>query len=173
MSVHDLRRAIEPLKARAHDRELARRRGQVEPNPELLARLESAVSAAQSIENTLAELAAELSGLLPFRRLGYGGWMVGVSGSTFVVRPGRRPRLSFTHFEVLVTVREDGQGLDFACHRCVLDHDLDVLRFTQPLAAGESALSEWLEAACLEFAEAVLSARADQSWRPHRATRTP
>lgn len=171
MSVHDLRRAIEPMKARALDRALARRRGPIAPDPELLARLESAVSAAQAIENTLAELAQELTGLFPFRRLGYGGWVAGISGSTLVPRPGWRPRLSFTHIEVLVTIREDGQALEFACHRSVLDHDLDVLRLSQPIAGGQAALSEWLEAACLEFAEALLSARTDESWRPLRAAR--
>lgn len=171
MSVHDLRRAIEPLKARARDRALARRRGPVAPDPELLARLESAVAAAQAIEETLGELAQELTGLCPFRRLGYGGWVVGVSGSTLVPRPGWRPRLSFTHIEVLVTIREDGHALEFACHRSVLDHDLDVLRHTQPLAGGEAALAEWLETACLEFAEALLAARTDEDWRPRRETR--
>jgi len=172
MSVHDLRRAIEPLKARARDRALARRRGPIAPDPELLSRLESAVAAARAIEDTLSELAGELPGLLPFRRLGHGGWVVGVCGSELVPRAGRRPRQAFTRFEVLVSLTGRGAALEFVCHRSVLDHDLDLLRHSQPLAGTQLQLAEWIEGACLEFAEALLSARADEAWRPPRATRT-
>lgn len=169
MSVHDLRRALEPLRARARDRALARRRTALVAQPALLARLESAVDAAQSVEDTLGALAQELTGLLPLRRLGHGGWVVGIAGNEYVPRAGGTPRLSFTHFEVLVTVREDGGALEFACHRTVHDHDLDVLRYAEPLEGDHSGLAEWLESACLDFAEALLSARADESWRPRRA----
>jgi hypothetical protein len=171
MSVHDLRRAIEPLKARARDRALASRR-QNQPDPLLLARLESAVAAARSIETTLGELADQLGGLFPYRRLGQGGWVVGVSGIKLRPRPGWRPRLAFTRCEVVVSLSEDGRALEFVCHRSVLDHDLDVLRHSQPLADSEATMEAWLETASLEFAEALLCAREDQSWRPHRATRT-
>lgn len=171
MSVHDLRRAIEPLKARARDRALASRH-QNQPDPLLLARLESAVAAARSIEMTLGELADQLGGLFPYRRLGQGGWVVGVSGIKLRPRPGWRPRLTFTRCEVVVSLSEDGRALEFVCHRSVLDHDLDVLRHSQPLADSEATMEAWLETASLEFAEALLCAREDESWRPHRATRT-
>ena len=172
MSVHDLRRAIEPLKARALDREAARRRSPIDPDPRLLARLDSAQLAARSIEITLREMALELNGLFPYRRLGHGGWVVGISGIKLQPRPGRRPRVSFTCFEVVVSASEDGEALEVACHRCVCDHDLDVVRLRLPLDAPAQALEEWLEGACLEFAEGVFSVRADSSWRPSRATRT-
>jgi len=171
MSVHDLRRAIEPLKARARDRALILRR-QNQPDPQLLARLESAVAAARSIETTLGELAEQLGGLFPYRRLGQGGWVVGVSGIKLRPRPGLRPRLTFTRCEVVVSLSEDGHALEFVCHRSVLDHDLDVLRHVQPLGESEATMEAWLEAASLEFAEALLCAREDESWRPQRAIRT-
>ena len=171
MSVHDLRRAIEPLKARARDRALAIRQ-QNQPDPMLLTRLESAVLAAHAIETTLGELADQLGGLFPYRRLGQGGWVVGVSGIKLRPRPGWRPRLTFTRCEVVVSLSEDGRALEFVCHRSVLDHDLDVLKHSQPIAEPESTLQDWLEAASLEFAEALLCAREDAEWRPHRATRT-
>jgi hypothetical protein len=171
MSVHDLRRAIEPLKARARDLALGRRHAQ--PDPLILARVEAAVGAARSIELTLGELADQLNGLFPYRRLGHGGWVVGISGIKLRPRPGGwRPRVSFSRFEVLVSLSEDGGALDFVCHRSVLDHDLDVLRHSQPLDDTQGTLQAWLEAAGLEFAEALLCAREDESWRPLRATRT-
>jgi hypothetical protein len=170
MSVHDLRRAIEPLKARA--REAANRRGPVQPDPELLARLDSALAAARSIEATLRELSLEINGLFPYRRLGHGGWVVGIAGIRLRPRPGRRPRVSFTHFEVVVTTSEDGHALQLDCHRSVCDHDLDLLRHSQPIDAPEFVLEEWIESACLEFAEAVFAARDDETWKPRRAVKT-
>jgi hypothetical protein len=81
MSVHDLRRAIEPLKARARDLALGRRHAQ--PDPLILARVEAAVGAARSIELTLGELADQLNGLFPYRRLGTaaGSWASRASSS--------------------------------------------------------------------------------------------
>jgi len=170
MSVHDLRRAIEPLKARAL--EAARRRGPVQPDPQLLCRLDSALSAARSIESTLREMSLEINGLFPYRRLGYGGWVVGISGIRLRPRPGRRPRVSFTHLEVIVSTSYDGHALELECHRSVCDHDLDLLRHRQPIEAPDVAFEEWLEHACLEFAEAVFEARDDETWKPHRVTKT-
>jgi hypothetical protein len=168
MSVQNLRRAIEPLKARARDRALARLRAAAVLDTALLLRLDSSLAAAQAVEATLGELAQVLGGLLPYRRLGQGGWQVGVAGNECVGGEQRRPRHAFTRIEVLVRAGEDGRALELVCHRSVLDRDLQVLRHVQPLAEGETARAEWLEGACLEFAEALLAARAgelDQSRR--------
>lgn len=170
MSVHDLRRAIEPLKARA--REAARLRGPVEPDPQLLARLDAALSATRSIEATLREMSQEINGLFPYRRLGQGGWVLGISGIRLRPRPGRRPRVSFTHLEVVVSTSDDGHALELECHRSVCDHDLDLLRHRLALDAPQGALEAWVEGACLEFAEAVFAARDDETWRPQRAVKT-
>ncbi|HZM00195.1 MAG TPA: hypothetical protein VFD43_08090 [Planctomycetota bacterium] len=169
MSAHDLRRAIEPMKARARERALSHRRGPIPPDHDLLARLDSAVTAARTIEATLAALSDELPGLFPFRRLGQGGWVVGLSGNELVPRPGCRPRAAFTRFEVLVSLSAREEALELVCHRNVQDHDLDVLRRSHAVSEDPSALVEWIEAACLEFAEALLAVRSDETWRPHRA----
>jgi hypothetical protein len=162
MSVQTLRRSIDALKSRARRRASDRARSRMHlRSPKVLQRVESAENSAAVVAETLRALSDSLTGLHPFRRLSQGGWIVGLDGTECVAPSGRRPRFSRSRIEVCVSVHELDGVVRFVCRRTVLDRDLDALQCEIPLAsASGSALTEWIEGACLEFAAALLARRA-------------
>lgn len=161
MGTRDLRREIDALKNRARVGRSASRRERLPFDVELLRRVESAETSAELIAQTLRTLADSLPELQPYRRLEKDGWVVGLSGAERATAGGFGVRLARSRIEVVITTDGTHGTLKLVCRRTVLDRELDVLSHEPPLTSKLS-LGEWIEAACLSFAAALLSRRATQ-----------